>query len=161
MRLWINNPETQEGKYLVVRRDGTVPDWPHFVLGARDPAAPMALRAYTKELDRLGEDPEYISDLYALAQRFEEYRREHGDGDPTAPRHRTDDPVTLRKMRGEPEPEVSLQLLNDVGINPFAVKLLVESVKNNRTPNAHVAFRMWGIRIEIGEPIPPQPKPAS
>lgn len=31
-------------KFLVVRRDGTVPDWPYLVLGARDPAAPAALR---------------------------------------------------------------------------------------------------------------------
>lgn len=28
-----DNPETPEGKYLVKRRDGTVPPWPHFVLG--------------------------------------------------------------------------------------------------------------------------------
>lgn len=26
--IWRNNPETREGKYLVQRRDGTIPDWP-------------------------------------------------------------------------------------------------------------------------------------
>ncbi|HXI43902.1 MAG TPA: hypothetical protein VNH83_28225 [Bryobacteraceae bacterium] len=38
--LWRKNPETPEGKYLVKRRDGSVVDWPNFVLGAKDPAAP-------------------------------------------------------------------------------------------------------------------------
>lgn len=38
--LFSNQPATKEGKYLVQRRDGTVPDWPWFVLGARDPIAP-------------------------------------------------------------------------------------------------------------------------
>lgn len=34
--LFRDNPETPEGKYLVKRRDGTVVEWPSFVLGARD-----------------------------------------------------------------------------------------------------------------------------
>ena len=33
-------------KYLVVRRDGTVPRWPWFVLGGRDQAARDAMRFY-------------------------------------------------------------------------------------------------------------------
>ena len=44
--LWRKNPETPEGKYLVKRRDGTVPAWPFFVIAASDPAAPRTLRAY-------------------------------------------------------------------------------------------------------------------
>lgn len=32
-RLWRNNEGTREGKYLVQRRDGTVPEWPYFVMG--------------------------------------------------------------------------------------------------------------------------------
>lgn len=44
--LWRKNPETPEGKYLIKRRDGTVPEWPSLVLGAKDPAAPAAINAY-------------------------------------------------------------------------------------------------------------------
>ena len=32
-----SDPKTKEGKFLVTRRDGTIPKWPHFVLGGRDP----------------------------------------------------------------------------------------------------------------------------
>src|ERR1700704_5669978 len=37
--LWRNQEGTREGKYLVQRRDGSIPEWPYFVIGARDPAA--------------------------------------------------------------------------------------------------------------------------
>src|SRR5436853_3623390 len=97
-RLWINLPETREGKFLVLRRDGTVPDWPHFVIGARDPAAPAALHAYADEAQKLGMDPEFVQDVHELAGRFEYYRQQNGDGDPDAPRHRPDDPATLKLM---------------------------------------------------------------
>jgi hypothetical protein len=99
--LWINNPETREGKFLVKRRDGTVPEWPYFVLGARDPAAFAALIAYADEAERLGFAPVYVTDVRAMALRFEEYRAAHGDGDPDAARHRKDDPATIAEMRGE------------------------------------------------------------
>jgi hypothetical protein len=39
MKIWAKTDEFHEGKFLVVRRDGSVPHWPHFVLGARDPVA--------------------------------------------------------------------------------------------------------------------------
>jgi hypothetical protein len=98
-RLWRNKQETREGKYLVTRRDGSIPDWPHFVIGARDPAAPAALRAYAEEAERHGYDPDYVSDLRVLAEEFEGYRLDHGKGDPDAPPHRRDDPETIAKMR--------------------------------------------------------------
>lgn len=97
--LWRNNPDTPEGKYLVKRRDGTVPDWPFFVLGAADPIAPYALRCYASEAERKGLDPEYVLDLHRLAYVFEDYRQRSGDGDPDAPRHRVDDPATVAEMR--------------------------------------------------------------
>ncbi len=97
--LWRKQDSTREGKYLVKRRDGTIPDWPSFVLGARDPAAPIALRAYADAAEKLsGFDPAYIADIRWLADEFEKYRQEHGDGDPSAPRHRTDDPATIAEM---------------------------------------------------------------
>lgn len=45
MRIWTktDGQYKEDGKFLVVRRDGTVFKGPHFVLGPRDPAAPAAL----------------------------------------------------------------------------------------------------------------------
>lgn len=92
--------ETPEGKYLVKRRDGTVVEWPAFVLGARDPHAEAALRAYA---DSIATDPDCHPDLPGsirrLADEFVRYRAAHGPGDPTRGRHRTDDPATIAEMR--------------------------------------------------------------
>lgn len=86
------------GKYLVIRRDGTVPKWPHFVLGARDPWAPAALRAYAAAAVVGGADPEYVASIRLLARDFEVYCAQTGEGDPPAPKHRTDDTPTLAAM---------------------------------------------------------------
>ncbi len=69
------------------------------VLGAKDPAAPTALRAYADEGERLGYDAEFIADVRRLAQEFEDFCAAHGKGDPDAPPHRKDDPETIEKMR--------------------------------------------------------------
>ena len=70
------------GKYQVTRtEDGSAPEWPYFVFGARDPAAPTALRAYADEAERLGYVPEYVDAIRDHADLFEEYRTRHGDGD--------------------------------------------------------------------------------
>jgi len=97
--LWINNPETPEGKYLVKRRDGSVVEWPNFTLGAKDPAAPIALRAYADAAEQLGMNSKYVNDIRALADRFEQYRLEHGLGDPDKGRHRIDDPAIVKEMK--------------------------------------------------------------
>jgi hypothetical protein len=90
-------------KFIVMRRDGTVPEWPYFVLGARDPAAPTALRAYAVAAKLLGMDPAYAEDLRGQADDWDAYRREHGEGDPDAPPHRKDNPhvVSLLKAGSE------------------------------------------------------------
>lgn len=98
-RLWRNTEGTREGKYLVTRRDGTIPEWPYFVIGAADPAAPAALQAYADACEVWMMDPEYVADLRDLANAFALWRDEHGAGDPDAPRHRKDDPDTIAKMR--------------------------------------------------------------
>lgn len=98
--LWRNQAETRGGKYLVQRRDGTVPEWPYFVIGAGDPAAPNALLAYAERAEQLGMDPQYVSDLKDLITEFETWRRIHGEGNPDGKRHRKDDPTTIEKMRG-------------------------------------------------------------
>lgn len=54
MRLWRNNGDTKEGKYLVLRKGGVVFPHPAMVLGARDPATPDAILAYADAVERLG-----------------------------------------------------------------------------------------------------------
>ncbi len=98
--LWRENPETPEGKYLVQRRDGTIPDWPNFVLGAKDPAAPFALDAYADAAEDSGMNAEYVAGIRRLAFEFRAYRLHYGSGDPDRGRHRKDDPATIAKMRG-------------------------------------------------------------
>lgn len=100
-RLWRNTEGVREGKYLVQRRDGTMPDWPFFVIAASDPAAPKALHAYAEAAAENGMDPEYVRDIRTLAAEFSRWRTEHGAGDPDAPPHRTDDPATVARMRGD------------------------------------------------------------
>lgn len=85
-------------KFLVQRRDGTVPDWPYFVMGAADPAAPGALRQYALVAKLYGMDEEYCQQVHDLATRFEEWRRHHYTGDPDAGPHRTDDPVVVDQI---------------------------------------------------------------
>lgn len=87
------------GKYLVVRRDGTVPHWPHFVLAAADPWAPGALRAYADAAQAGGADGDYVESIRQLATDFEKWREDHGQGDPGAGPHRTDDPAIAQVMR--------------------------------------------------------------
>ncbi len=87
------------GKYLVQRRDGTVPDWPYFVLGSKDPAAPAALRAYADAAEKNGMDQRYVTDVRVMADEFDNYRTEQGVGDPDAAPHRQDDPGTVQRMR--------------------------------------------------------------
>lgn len=96
------DPRTPEGKYLVLRRDKTVPPWPHFILAASDPAAPFAIRCYADKAEQLGMDQRYVHDLRVLADDFEEWRRNNTTGDPDAPGHRVDDPWVIEMMRSRP-----------------------------------------------------------
>jgi hypothetical protein len=89
-------------KYLVVRRDATIPKWPAFVLGARDPAAPAALRAYAKAAREMGMEEEYVQNVLLLADNFDQYRHVEGAGDPDNQSQRFDDPGVIEAMRGEP-----------------------------------------------------------
>jgi hypothetical protein len=97
--LWRDNPATPEGKYLVKRRDGSVVEWPSFVLGARDPAAPAALRAYADAAHDRGMPAGFVAGVRRLAAQFEAYRDEHGSGDPQCGKHRVDDPAIVDEMR--------------------------------------------------------------
>ena len=100
---------TPEGKYLIQRRDGTVPPWPSFVLGGADPVAAVALRAYATEIDRLlrcdpvvaqglGLTGEFAQAVSRWADEFDRWRLEHGSGDPGKGPHRKDDSAIIALM---------------------------------------------------------------
>lgn len=97
--LFLDQPDTPEGKYLVTRRDGTDVEWPHFVLGARDRYAYLALLAYAEAAEDGGEGVGFVEGIRRHARRFHLYRLAHGDGDPAKGRHRKDDPATIERMR--------------------------------------------------------------
>lgn len=92
MKIWAKTEEYSEGKYLVVRRDGTVPEWPHFVLGGYDPCAAIALHAYAAEARSRGWDEEYVGSIEALACEFEALANVEREkkSDPYAGPHRKD-----------------------------------------------------------------------
>jgi len=101
MKIWAKTKEFSEGKFLVVRRDGSIPHWPHFVMGARDPAATAGLLAYAEKARELGYEPAYCDSIVELATKdFPAYLAQEGAGDPEAPPHRTDDPHVIDAMRG-------------------------------------------------------------
>lgn len=97
MKIWAKTEEFSEGKYLVVRRDGTTPHWPHFVLGGDDPSAPVALQAYAADADQRGLDPAYGASIRELADDFA--ARTGGKADPDAGPHRVDLPLAIAMMR--------------------------------------------------------------
>ena len=97
--LFRDNPATPEGKYLVKRRDGSVVEWPSFVIGARDPMSPWALRAYAIVAVLFGYGWQWPRSIWRLASEFDTYRKAHGNGDPDKGRHRQDDPATVAEMR--------------------------------------------------------------
>lgn len=101
MKLW-RKAGIPGGKFLVVRRDGTIPSWSHFVMGARDPAVPAALLAYADKAQELGYDPEFVASVRELAADFEIERVETGAGDPDAGPHRKDDSDVVAAMSGKP-----------------------------------------------------------
>jgi hypothetical protein len=100
MRIWRFIEGFLGCKYLVVKRDGSVPNFPYFVLGARDPWAPDALRAYAVAAKNGGADDRYVQDIYRMAIEFEAFRDVHGTGQPDAdePAERIDDPNIIKLM---------------------------------------------------------------
>lgn len=99
--LWRYDPESgaPEGKYLLLRRDGSVVEKPHFPILAADPCAVAALRAYADKAEELGLFPRYVADVRRLADEFEMYLDTHPPGDPDRGPHRPDDPRIIEMMR--------------------------------------------------------------
>lgn len=63
-------------KYIVLRRDGTLPPWPLFVLSLGDAAAEPALRAYIEHCQTQDYDPDYLEFLRMLEEEGLSYRTE-------------------------------------------------------------------------------------
>lgn len=105
MKLWQKtNGDHKEGKYLVVRRDGTIPAWPAFICGGNDPASAAGLRGYADEAERLGYESEYVASVRELADDFDTRARAVAGKvkvDPEAPPHRKDNPAIVAMMRGQ------------------------------------------------------------
>lgn len=97
--LFRDNNDTREGKYLVLRRDNTVPDWPWFVLGARDPMAAWALWVYSWLGIFFTRNWSYLRGVNRLSWDFYDHRMLFGKGDPEKGPHREDDPWVIYRMR--------------------------------------------------------------
>lgn len=93
------DPSKQGGKYLVLRRDGTVLDGPYFVLGCRDKAAPAALREYVRIWERWGSvGTQYNIDVLQIAGMMERARAKLGTDAPANRGERVDNPRVIEQM---------------------------------------------------------------
>jgi hypothetical protein len=112
-KIWVKRDDVPEGKYLVVRRDGSIPDWGHFVLSYTDPATPVALQAYAQACEMLDMDAEYVASIRELAEELSQQPRDP-KSDPDSGPHRKDNPAVVRLMRREADLR-SLKLA-DIGL---------------------------------------------
>lgn len=111
-------PGYEDGKYLVLRRDGTVPHWPWFVLGARDKAVPMTLRFYAIMAFLFRMDWKYVKGVWRMAGEFKRIRKTLGTGDPDGRPHREDNYLVvalLKRFKDGLDP-VSLSEVTGLGI---------------------------------------------
>lgn len=111
------------GKFLVLRRDGTVPSWTWFVLGAMDPYTPAALRAYAQSVWRSVDKTmiQYGNDVMEASGAFEQERQSREKngtkkGDPEKGPHRKDSQLILKLLRGEVTFEQIERALDAAGV---------------------------------------------
>lgn len=96
-------------KFVVLRADGSRPEWPDFVLNLNDEGAYIALNAYVTHYAGLKDaDPEYISFLYGQLSEAEEYMEDRGWSRPDKPSKRDEDgipvnPVVAALLDGAPD----------------------------------------------------------
>ena len=95
-------------KFVVLRADGSRPQWPPFVLNLNDEGAYIALNAYVTHYTTLKDaDPEYISFLYGQLAEAEEYMEGRGWSRPDKPSERDEvrrpvNPVVAVLLNGAP-----------------------------------------------------------
>lgn len=128
---------TPGGKFLVVRRDGTIPKWTWFVLGARDPFAYAALQAYatavnvqachTKEKAQANKLFDYRDDIRQLAEDFRSEREKTGNGDPEATPHRPENLAIKSLMLSKGEADLR-------GLNFSGVTIILQPGENRDRP---------------------------
>lgn len=119
-KLFFETPGYTEGKYLVMRRDGTIPPWPHFVLGGCDPIVPWALRAYAAFALLYLRDWGYCKSVWRFARHMALFRKATAGllkkADPNARPHRVDDPIVVAEMRTKTSaPHVTPELMCAIG----------------------------------------------
>lgn len=99
-----HGPQKKLGKYLVTRMDGTVPDWPWFVLGANDPGAYRTLLHYREDAAQYGCPHGYLAVIHSLIDEFDRWRGKHGmKGTPweDSPEDVAQDPVMVGLATGQ------------------------------------------------------------
>lgn len=104
-----------EGKYLVIRRDGSIPSWPCFVLGGRDPYVPAALEAYAKAVRDTGGNEEYAQLVEQRATDFRLYAQSVGYSRPEEPNQFIEHEGVARAMRAEVE-VIQLTVMSDAAM---------------------------------------------
>lgn len=152
MKIWAKTDgEVSEGKYLVVRRDGTIPKWGHFVISTIDPAASGGLRGYADAADRLQFDPEYVASIRELADDADRLSIQAAcdaailgtkGADPDAPPHRRDNPAVVAMMRGQGD------------LSAYAGPLTIERLVEIIDPEAMDGFeKALAGCIDNGQPV--------
>ena len=99
-----HGPQKKLGKYLVTRMDGTVPDWPWFVLGANDVLAHAALETYEHGAGVAGVNRGYRELLKAVRLEFTRWQERNSlDGTPweDSPEDVAQDPVMVGLATGQ------------------------------------------------------------
>lgn len=167
MEVWALSKSHSEGKYLVVRRDGTVPEWPHFVMGAFDPCVPEALRTYAQQAHKRGYDPKFVESIYKLADQYELVSASPeaiAKAAPDAPPHRIDDPAVIRAMQHKPStigvrpdkpasvvPEPAASLTLAINWSTITHSSNLDAVGRDDAGNLYIRFKMKPSDIAQGK----------
>ena len=159
MKIWVKTDVAPEGKYLVVRRDGTIPNWPHFVLGGDDPNSPAGLRGYADKAEENGLDPEYVASIREQADEWES--RCLGKSDPDAPPHRKDNPMIVAMMRKRGADLSRYGMIQEIEDAIQNVGHLI-NMNNGKCGKAEdMLMQIMGVLLAVPVPVPvPVEKPA-
>ncbi len=85
-------------KFLVLRRDGTIPEWPWFVMGAEDPLAAGALYHYAGLCEEAGYSKEYVDMVMRAVDAMQSWAATKAMQRPDQAPPRKEDPSVLIKL---------------------------------------------------------------